>query len=58
MIVIEEEHDKEAKRHSNKHPFHLKIPEIDEPVAWLRRVESPCDRDSCQVCILDVSMNM
>lgn len=49
MVVVEEEHHQEAKRQCGKDPFGVEFPEMDEPAAWLGRVEGAGDRDEGDV---------
>ncbi len=45
MVIVEEQHDQETERGSNKDPFDIQKPEIDQPAPWLARLESGSDRD-------------
>jgi hypothetical protein len=40
MVIIEEQHEQEPKRHSHKDPFRSKVPKVNNPVSGLCRVES------------------
>lgn len=58
MIVVEEKHDKKTEWHSHEHPFHLEVPKVNQPAAWLRWLEGFGDWDACHVSGLDCSWYM
>jgi hypothetical protein len=39
MIIIEQQHHQEPKRHRHKHPLDIQIPEVNDPISVLRRLE-------------------
>lgn len=58
MVVVEEQHEQKTKRHSYKDPFHVESPELNQPAPGLRWEKRLCDRDSFDVCLLQMSRYM
>ena len=44
MIVIKQQHDQKPKRQRREDPFHIQLPEMDQPTSRLGRVKCLCDR--------------
>lgn len=55
MIIVEQKHHKEPEWQSNKHPFNIKIPEVDHPVSGLRWLEGTHNRHAIQSRALKAS---
>jgi hypothetical protein len=49
MIVVEEKHGQKPKRHSNKYPLQIQIPEVNQPVSRLCGIERSNDREGTDV---------
>lgn len=58
MVVVEEQHGQETKRHGNKHPLDIEIPEVDKPVSGLCGMERCLYGNSHNVCVLQRSWNV
>lgn len=58
MIVVEEQHDKEPERNSDKYPFHLESPKVDQPTPRLGWMECFCDWESANIRIFQSPGNM
>lgn len=54
MIVVEKQHKQKSKRHGYEDPFHLEIPEFNQPAPRLRGVECLCHRYSFNVRLPEV----
>ena len=58
MVIVKQQHGQETKGYSDKHPFDVQVPKVNEPISRLCRMEGLGDRDSLDVRRLERTREM
>lgn len=58
MVVVKEQHDKEAEGDGNSNPLGVEIPEVNDPTSRLGGMESLGDGDTFDVYTLNSSWDV
>ena len=55
VIIVEQKHSQETKRHSNKDPFDIQVPKVDQPAPRLRWIKGFGDGHAFDVRCIESS---
>jgi hypothetical protein len=58
MVIVKQQHCQETKGHSDKHPFDIQVPKVNEPISRLCRMEGLGDGNSLDVRRLERARKM